>query len=262
MPVSLVKSYAREEFMSPERGPRGEFHFSFRDIVILRTAKELLTANVGSRKVKKALGNLRKQLPAGLPLTSVRIVAEGDTVVVRDGSTVWEPTSEQVQINFPVAELATKIAPLATKKIRTMESAENPDADEWYDLGYDLESVNAGQAVEAYRNALRLNPSHTDAHVNLGRLLHEMGKSEDAEAHYRQVLETSPDHPTAAYNLGLVLEDLGRPNDATTAYKLAIESDPGFADAYYNIARLYEQAGKRAAALRHMATFKRLTGKR
>ncbi len=86
MPVSQVKSYAREEFMSPERGPRGEFHFSFRDIVILRTARELLTAKVGPRKVRKALSNLRKQLPAGLPLTSVRIVAEGDTVVVKDGS--------------------------------------------------------------------------------------------------------------------------------------------------------------------------------
>ncbi|MEP7176875.1 MAG: tetratricopeptide repeat protein, partial [Gemmatimonadales bacterium] len=66
-------------------------------------------------------------------------------------------------------------------------------------------------------------------------------------------------HPTAAFNLGTALEDLGRRSDAIAAYQRAIEFDETFADAYFNLARLYEQAGERAAALRHLRTYKVLS---
>ena len=43
------------------------------------------------------------------------------------------------------------------------------------------------------------------------------------------------------------------------AYRLALLADPRHADAHYNIARLYEKSGKKAAALRHYAKYRRLT---
>src|SRR2546422_479883 len=73
-------------------------------------------------------------------------------------------------------------------------------------------------------------------------------------------LADCPDHATAWYNLGIALEDRRRPNDAVKAYEQAIAADRRLADAYFNLARLYEQAGKKAAALRHLSIYRRLTG--
>ena len=36
--VQQIRSYAREGFLEPDRGPRGELRFSFQDLVLLRTA--------------------------------------------------------------------------------------------------------------------------------------------------------------------------------------------------------------------------------
>src|SRR5204862_2119019 len=49
-----------------------------------------------------------------------------------------------------------------------------PTADDFFQLGCSLESGAADAARAAYERALALKPTHVDAHVNLGRLLHEM----------------------------------------------------------------------------------------
>ena len=104
-----------------------------------------------------------------------------------------------------------------------------------------------------------LDPHHADARVNLGRLLVESGRAEEAETHFRAVLADYPEHATAWYNLGIALEDRRRINDAVKAYEQAIAADRRLADAYFNLARLYEHAGKRAAALRNLSKYRLLT---
>ena len=76
--VDRVRSYARAGFLHPDRGPRGEYRFSFQDLVLLRTAKGLLDSRVPPRKIRVVLNKLREQLPSGRPLTGVRISADGD----------------------------------------------------------------------------------------------------------------------------------------------------------------------------------------
>jgi len=56
------------------------------------------------------------------------------------------------------------------------------------------------------------------------------------------------------------LEDLGRRAEAIAAYQLAITTDPHCADAHYNLSRLYEHLGQGAPALRHLRTYRALTG--
>jgi len=88
--------------------------------------------------------------------------------------------------------------------------------------------------------------------------MHERSDLEGAEMCYRLALRADAESATAAYNLGVVLEDLGKPEEATEVYRRAIESDPLLADAYYNLSRLYERAGDRAAALRHLRSYSEL----
>ncbi len=80
--------------------------------------------------------------------------------------------------------------------------------------------------------------SHYDAHVHLGRLLHEAGHVNEGERHYRLALAARPGDCTAAFNLRTALKDRNR-------HREAIET--------------YERAGRRADALRHLKHYKQLT---
>lgn len=261
LPVERVRSYARAGFLAPDRGPRREYRFSFQDLVLLRTAKGLLAARIAPQKVRRALQRLREQLPTGRPLTGVRISAEGDRVVVRDGDSIWDADSGQTCLNFEVAALAREAAPHARRlAVRAFDfPREQLTADDWYSLGTDLETTAPDHAREAYRRALDLNPDHVETRLNLGRLLHEEGKLHAAEAHYRLALSVRPQDGTALFNLAVCLEDLGRTDEAIRTYIGSIGSDPDCADAYYNLARLYEKQGDSAAALRHLKTYRKLT---
>ena len=259
--IAQVRAFARDGFLTPGRGRRGELQFSFQDLVILRTAKGLVAARIATRRIRGALKRLRAQLPRGRSLAELHIAAEGDRIVVSDGETTWSPESGQMQLDFAVAELATKAAPMARRAAKAARDAEDElSAEDWYELGLELEVATPAEARDAYRRALELDAHHADAHVNLGRLLHEQGLVEEAERHYRLALREAPNHATAAYDLGIALEDLGRPADAIEAYRAALVTDPRLVDAHYNVARLYEKVGKKAAALRHFSAYRRLTG--
>jgi tetratricopeptide (TPR) repeat protein len=151
------------------------------------------------------------------------------------------------------------VSSLSGRIVREARRAEPLSADGWYDLGVDLEACAPDEAREAYHRALAMDSRHAEAHVNLGRLLQEAGLRVEAASHYRSALEAKPGYPTAAFNLGTALEELGRPGEAMAAYRRAVEADAEFADAHFNLSRLYERAGKRAAALRHLRTYKLLS---
>jgi tetratricopeptide (TPR) repeat protein len=256
-----IRAYARTGLLDARKSPRGEYHFSFQDLVLLRTAKGLADARVPDRRIRRALERLKAQLPRGRPLSEVRITAEGDEVVVRDDRTAWEPASGQMVLDFTVAELAGDVAPLVRAFPTGGRAAENDyGADDWYDLAVDLEVHDIDQAMAAYARALQLAPDHADAHVNLGRLLHERGRVAEAESHYRRALAIAPSHATAWFDLGVVLEDAGRGTEAISAYRQALRLDASLADAHYNLAGLYERAGDTAAALRHLQSYRALVG--
>ena len=71
----------------------------------------------------------------------------------------------------------------------------------------ELEAVEPDEAQDAYRRALALDPTHADAHVNLGRLLQERGRLEEAVLQYARRFVSYPARP-AAFNLGHGLRGL------------------------------------------------------
>lgn len=261
--VAQVRSYVRSGCLSPAQGARGEHRFSFQDLILLRTAKGLLESRVPHRRILHALRNLREQLPDGRPLTGVRISAQGHHVVVRDGSEVWNPESGQALLDFEVSELAREAASLG-RKARARELGEAPPeetAEDWYEHGVELEEDEPDQAIAAYRRGLELDPNLADAHLNLGRLLHESGRAADlatAETHYRRALSLRPNDATAAFNLGVALQDLKRHHDAIEAYEKALALDPRLPDAYFNLAVICEELGRRKTAFCHLKSYKAL----
>jgi tetratricopeptide (TPR) repeat protein len=252
----------RRGLVTPNRGAHGEYSFSFQDIIVLRSAKQLLDEKVHPRQIHNALRKLKGQLPQERSLSAVRISAEGKHVVVRDEGTVWNPESGQVQLDFSDSGDVAEVAPFGKRVGRAPgENDTEPGAEEWFAIAFDLESVSPEEAKRGYLKAIELKPDYADARVNLGRLLHAKGDYEEAEANYRKALEDQPENATAAFNLGVVLEDLKRSDDAVTAYEAALKADPSYADAHYNLAALYEKKGERASALRYLAMYRKLIDK-
>jgi tetratricopeptide (TPR) repeat protein len=249
--VPKVKSLVEARFLAPSKGPDGELRFNFQDLILLRTAKGLLDANIPARKIRHSLANLRQQLPDGAPLTGVRISAEENRVVVRDGRSRWTAESGQVLFDFELTALDQKVTVL------TSTAAE--DAQASYERGCTLEDDGDNKgAIAAYREAVRRDSKHADAHINLGRLLQEAREAAAAEKHYRTAIQLRPHDSTAWFNLGTALEDLRRSHDAEEAYRKATEAQNPVPDAWYNLARLCEKHGQVAEALRHLKTYRKI----
>jgi tetratricopeptide (TPR) repeat protein len=245
--------------LTSRRGRRGELRFTFQDLVVLRAAQGLRAQRIPLRRVRAALARLADQLPRGQSLAAVRIAVEGGEIVVRDGALAWEPESGQRVLDFEVAELAARAAPFARRAARAArERAADLSAEDWYELGFHLEATAPGEAREAYASALALAPGHADAHLNLGRLLHEAGEVAAAGDHYRRAAALRPGEPTAAFNLGVALQDLGRAREAMAAYRQALAADPAYADAHFNLACLHEEAGEPAEAIQHLKSYRHL----
>jgi tetratricopeptide (TPR) repeat protein len=162
----------------------------------------------------------------------------------------WAPTSRTAQPpTAPPSGSASSGSP-----------GSGASAADCYELAVALEADDPAAAEAAYRQALAIDPDLADAHLNLGRLLHESGNPAAAETHYREALAIDPDDALAAYNLGVALQDQQRPRDAADAYEQALGLDPTLADAHFNLSGVYEQLGEKAAAFRHLRTYRSLTG--
>ena len=257
--ASQVRSYVRAGFLSPARDQRRAYRFTFQDIVILRAAHSLVTARIPRGRIRSALERLQGQLPRGRSLSGLRIYADGGHIVAQDGTETWDAESGQQVIDFEVAELADKVAPLVREAKREVGEGEpNLEADDWFDLALEWEATALDEAKSAYSHAIDLDERHPDAHLNLGRLLHEEGDLDAAERHYRRAIELRPTDVTAWFNLGVLLQDEKRWRDAAEAYKSVVRLDPAYLDAYFNLAALYEALGNKALAIQHLKTYKRL----
>ena len=248
-----IRHYVSRGLLAPARGRRGEYRFSFRDLVLLKTAKGLIDADVSSRRTLAALAKLKETVGAldGKELTSMRIFAEGDSVVVRADDGLWDVETGQGRFAFANPD-AGKVRKLDDAGRGESDSTARFDSDDWYNLGLDLEEAEPARAPAAYRRAIALNPDNADAHVNLGRLFQVRGDLKRAKRHYQRALRAVPAHQLAFYNLGTVFDELDELDTALDYYCQA----PNVPDAHYNQARIFEMRGDQLAFARHMREYK------
>lgn len=252
MSAGLVKRLVDAGLVSPSRGPRQQMEFSFQELMLLRTAQALSDARVSSRRMLAALAKLRSELPAEMPLTGIRIAAVGAEVVVRDRSGQWEASSGQLLLDFDAVAFASEVQRLPDL------AAADPTADELVQAALDLEQSDPAAAEAAYREALAADPAHVNAYLNLGAMLCEAGRCEEASELYAQAVARCPAEPTIHFNRAVVLEDLGEDAQALESYRRCLSCNADFADAHFNAARLLERLGDAQGALRHFNAYRRL----
>jgi tetratricopeptide (TPR) repeat protein len=96
-------------------------------------------------------------------------------------------------------------------------------------------------------------PDNARAHVNIGVLLEQEGKVEEAIAEYRIALAVEPDYSDAHFNLGVALVRLNRVDEAEQAFRDAIRLLPGDAPAHVNLANLLYRRSDWDAAMSEYA---------
>ncbi len=246
LPRSTIRALVEAGFVSPARGPRNAWRFSFQDLIALRTAQALVQAKVAPKRITRSIKELRRHLPESMPLSGLSIGAVGDRVVVREGGSRWQAESGQYLLAFEGDPARGALSIIERKT-------------DWYERAVALEDKDPEAALDAYRQALIANPKLVDAHLNRGWLLHEAGRLEEAERAYREGIAACGEDPILLFNLGVLLAELDRKDDAAQAYEAALRVHPGFADCHYNLALLCEELDRPREAIRHMARYRRLT---
>jgi Tetratricopeptide repeat/MerR HTH family regulatory protein len=265
--AGTTRGLVRAGFVSPSRGAKREYRFSFQDLIVLRTARALIQAKVPRQRIRRSLESLKRELPESMPLSGLAICAVGERVVVREGDTRWQADSGQYLLGLDVSmqngvlnvvEHARNAAPAGNATPAGKATPAEPR--DWFAEGLALEATDPKAALAAYRRAAEADPDNTASWINLGRLLHEQGATLEAETVYRRALEQVGPDPLLLFNQGVLLEDLGRTAAALAAYSQAVAGDPGLADGHYNLARLYESLGEPQQAIRHLGQYRRLMG--
>ena len=133
-----------------------------------------------------------------------------------------------------------------------------PDADVYCNLGVVLKEQNRfDEAAAALQSAIALNPEHAVAHYNLGNVLRDRGMTDEAVASYRCAIAAKPGYAAAHFNLGNLLRDRGMTDDAAASYKQAIAINPAHAGAYNNLGKMLKDMGRFDEAIecfRHVTT--------
>lgn len=241
----------RLRLVSPRKEEGARF-YDFRDLISLRTVKQLVEEGVPASRLRRALAALREKLShSQAPLSELRVLSDGKDILVERGGARLEPLSGQFALNFETSELDQKVRVIARP---------GRNADQWLAtaLEYEAGGETRAEAIEAYDRALCIDPEKLDALINCGALCYEQGNLKKAAEYFGRALRVDPDNALAHFNLGSVLEEVGRLEVARLHLRHAVRLDPSYPDAHYNLAFVCEKLDAYNEAQRHWQAYVRL----
>ncbi|HEY6129358.1 MAG TPA: tetratricopeptide repeat protein [Candidatus Acidoferrum sp.] len=238
----------RLRLVSPRRD-KGIRSYDFRDLIGLRTVKQLAEKGVPANRLQRALAALREKLSqVHTPLAELRVLSDGKNVVVESGGARLKPLSGQFVLNFEIREL--------DERVRVMSGR---SADDWLAAALEFESNGKkAEAIDAYERALIVDPEQADALINCGTLHYESGNLERASECFGRALALDEENALAHFNLGSVLEEIGEMEEARRHLRQAVRLDPNYSDAHYNLAFVCEKLSAFDEAREHWQAYIKL----
>jgi hypothetical protein len=125
------------------------------------------------RKIVDALGKIREALPPGSSLNVLSVAPQGNEVVAREGSRLWESTTGQYALPLTID---TKTPSVTTLKRCEVADRRRREAARQFEHALALEDSDVDAARAGYLAALDARSGHLEARINLGRLLHLNGE--------------------------------------------------------------------------------------
>jgi len=123
---------------------------------------------------------------------------------------------------------------------------------EWSEQGYAAsQSGDLNDAIDAYSNAIALNPKYGQFYLRRGGAYFSLGKYDEAIKDFNKGIDTSPIISDVFYGLrGFAYFQLGNYNQAIKDYDKAIKQNPKNESAYTGRGRAYWNLGNHNKAMR------------
>ncbi|HTL36802.1 MAG TPA: tetratricopeptide repeat protein [Kofleriaceae bacterium] len=268
---SRLRYWMQTGFVGPTVRKGGRFYYTFCDLVAVKSAKDLLAADVPLQTARKAVEGLRKALPADThPTSRLRLCSDGTTIVALADDIAFEPIGGQVVMAFNLPAFGAHVAevlamprvdpndPAAPQEVIDSPTEANGGTTAYRMFVEACAAEDRGDselAEHLFRQAIDLEPNMAAALTNLGNLVYRQGEVEEARRLYERALEHDPQQAEARYNLANALEDLGETEAAVTELRKVCAQTPDFADAHYNLGLLLAQLGGTAQARQHLERY-------
>jgi tetratricopeptide (TPR) repeat protein len=104
------------------------------------------------------------------------------------------------------------------------------------------------QAVQAYGQAVLLDPNASEAHNNLGMTWDAQGRENEAAAEFAEAVRLQPDFELAHFNLANALARLGKNDESLAEYRIAAQLKPDRAESHNGLGICYAMQNKMADA--------------
>ena len=178
-----------------------------------------------------------------------------------------EHFEEAVRLKRNYAEGLGNLGLCHLKQGRPEEAAEllsqslrvRPTAVVQYNLGNLLsQQGKLDEAQTCYEAALRRKPEFVEAYYNLGLLQAKRGRTTEAERNYRTALRLKPNHAESHLSLGTLLAGEKKPDEALAHFQAAVQAAPTNVDARFNLALALNGRGDYAGAAAQFAEACRL----
>lgn len=138
-------------------------------------------------------------------------------------------------------------------------SSDNEAARNFYnEAGDQKDNGNYAEAKTLYLKAIELDPGYCDAMDNLGQLLREQNKIDEAISWYQKSLEIAPDNPVALQNLALAYSLQGKTEKALEEYEKLTEVAPENPEGYFGLGTIYFTLDQPEKAISYFETAEKL----
>ena len=166
------------------------------------------------------------------------IKVDGDEIAV-----VWTQTSKKHDQLERIIEMLRNGNQTESIVLLQLLRSELPDNEGiLYNLGMVLSDTGKlDQAVKHLRHLLDKVPGHVKARIALGVAYTRQNKLDDAVQELQRTVRLDPKNPYAQRNLGALLSKLGRHEEALAPLRVATELYPGDQRAWYGLAQALEK---------------------
>ncbi len=268
-----LRYWMQTGFVGPTVRKGGRFYYTFTDLVAVKSAKDLLAADVSLQAARKAVAGLKKALPGDThPTSRLRLCSDGHSIVALADDIAFEPIGGQVVMAFSLAAFGEHVsevlamprvdpsAPVAVEDSPTEANGGTTAYRHFIEACAARDRGELQTAEHLFRQAIDLEPAMAAALTNLGNLVYRQGELEDARRLYERALDHDPMQAEARYNLANLLADLDETELAIAELRRVCASNPEFADAHYNLGLMLASVGGTSQAKRHLERYLELDG--
>lgn len=245
-----LQSWAERQLLGLSPGAADQRSYTFAEIVCLKAAHGLDERGTSDKSIQTLLQILHErisEMDERLPDRTVAVFE--DRIVITRKSQFVDSRADRSLVRFGLNELIERAIACAVEKSPART------ADEWFEEGrkHSRSGDSIRLALAAFRESVRVDSTHTDAYLEMGRIYLREGQLLEAERSLRLALRRDPYRRDTHYLLGQVMEGQQCLEEAISFYEKALDADPSFANAHYRLGRVCAQTEQWDRALKHLA---------